>query len=364
MADADSTSSEDENINQQSERAHHSTAGSKRKTTTRSSKRSGPKRKKYDEKRRALEDHETFREEADTRRHGGPILNWNTLANRNWGSVSVLRYAPHQEVDKLVGWATHITSNSRPLETLAAEAGFANVNPLLHDGHSTGPLPPSHLNYLKEKARDMVRGKIVFPPSASRTGNEESPFKSIAGTFDASACVALGKVLQDMITANLLPLAEHHVHRCRRLEQQEELEGEDRVKERRGQMEDCSFHGWVLPPEEAIYKIMTCVLSESNNNASANDQHKGSVSLNDSLDPQTSKTCWAGRGLLSTQPPTRVNPEHSVAEPKEISVVWCQRQKLEANFVRRNMEVYDLFLPCPPPEARRKQRGGIKAKKT
>ncbi|CAB9512181.1 expressed unknown protein [Seminavis robusta] len=234
--------------------------------------------------------------------YSGPVVNWNTLANRNWGMRSVVAQLPHHELDSLVGWATHhVTANNTKSTQVS--------NPL-EMGDDPYPPLPSHLEYLQEMARDYVSSQLPKDKKKKKKGND--PFEQVLESLDTSAAVTMGHVLENMITANLLPLAELHVQRCRQLQQPPPQQCQE----------------WTLPPEEAISQVRLAVKEPHHHHNS----------------------------LTSTRTPSRVmfpptnNNEQQVSMAQRASTEFCQRQQLEPKFVRQNMDLYDLFLPCPPPE--------------
>lgn len=257
----------------------------------------------------------------DKEAYKGPRINWATLSNRKWAKETLFKHMPHAEVSNLVGWAHHVTHNGERTDLPA--------NPLL-EAQPDSPLPQSHLDFLQEKARDLVRGK-PNNPNVSRAKVMDESLECILDKFDTSAAVSLGVVLEEMITANLLPLAEVHVHRCRQLEQEEEdlekkLEAED--DHLPTNYEAPSFREWTLPPEEAIFNAIVSSPSA--------DGNRGPESVN----------------LPSTCPPVRtiVAENEMTRDPAEQAATnFCQRQGLQTRFVRKNMDIFQWYLASAPP---------------
>ena len=203
----------------------------------------------------------------------GPDIDFNAIANRHWGNDSCTKLLPIPELDSLVGWATHVThngtqeensshSNDTTSKTKSLENGLT-YNPLIGI-QPDAPLPTSHLDTLIHNKARGITPKVMRPPFPGIPNEEIGPYQSTLGQLDTSALVAMGMILEEAITANLLPLAEYHVQRCRALEQLEEEY--EQKKEALGEYipsnhERTSFHQWTLPPEEAIFNIMMSSLS-------------------------------------------------------------------------------------------------------
>jgi hypothetical protein len=119
------------------------------------------------------------------------------------------------------------------------------------------PLPLSYLNHLMLQA-----GRI---PDFHETLTEK---------FDTSAIVAIGMMLEEILTASLLPFAGCHVLRCRQLESKPTTKdaailtptSEVKLKHpishqpitfdpRNLSDEESAFLAWTLPPEEAILQL-------------------------------------------------------------------------------------------------------------
>lgn len=276
-------------------------------------------------KRRQLNPDEIVWDRPDKEAYKGPQVNWSALAGRKWAKEPLLKYLPHPEISNLIGWAHYGTNNGTtvndweqgdPLKT-KAKAKPQPPNPLL-EIEPDGPLPTSHLAFLQDKAKVMVQGKPENPNISKAKVMEES-LECILESFDTSASVALGMVLEEMITANLLPLAEAHVQRCRQLEQQEE-----QLKPVSPRPENPSFQEWTLPPEEAIFNIITSSLtSDSSGNLPS--------------------ACPPTRSILANMPQGEDTGQEAAAK-------FCKRHDLKSRFVQKNMDIYKWFLPTAPPD--------------
>jgi hypothetical protein len=104
------------------------------------------------------------------------------------GKESLTKYVSVPELDDLVGWATHQQSS----------VPVVDVNPLM--GLPGAPIQPSLLMYLENTVSEILSAQ-------KRSDQWES--------FNQSALIAIGIALEEMITTNLLPLAQLHVDRCR-----------------------------------------------------------------------------------------------------------------------------------------------------
>jgi hypothetical protein len=216
------------------------------------------------------------------------FVRWDALADTKWGTNPLSRYVSVPEVDELVGWATHV---QRPEPVV-------DVNPLLN--LPSTPLQPSLLTDLENTVSKMLTAE-------KRSVQWES--------FDQSALVAIGIALEEMITTNLLPLAQLHVQRCRQLEA---TLGK----------EESLFSEWTLPPEEAVEKLVEKVKS----------QPEPEVCLATAY-PST-------RTMLPHAPGTSLlNQPTAKSRNREALLVWCRALGLDPAFVKSNMEMLSIFLP-------------------
>jgi hypothetical protein len=216
------------------------------------------------------------------------FVQWDTLADTKWGRNPLTRYVSVPELDDLVGFATHVQS---PVPVV-------NVNPLL--GLPDTPLQPSLLMYLENTVSEILSAQ-------KRSDQWES--------FDQSALIAIGTALEEMITTNLLPLAQLHVNRCRQLEV---IPGN----------EERLFSEWTLPPEEAVEKLVE----------KAKSQQEPGVCLATAY-PST-------RSMIPHAPGTSLlNQPMAERRNKDARLVWCRALGLDPAFVKNNMEMLRIFLP-------------------
>jgi SHAQKYF class myb-like DNA-binding protein len=215
-------------------------------------------------------------------------VRWDALADTKWGRNPLTKYVSVRELDGLVGWATHQQS----------PVPVANVNPLL--GLPNAPLQPSLLTYLENTVSEIL--------SAQKKSDQWE-------SFDQSALVAIGIALEEMVTTNLLPLAQLHVNRCRQLEA---IPGN----------EEKLFSEWTLPPEEAVEKLVE----------KAKSQQEPGVCLATAY-PST-------RSIIPHAPGTSLlNQSTAERRSRDARLVWCRALGMEPAFVKNNMEALSIFLP-------------------
>jgi hypothetical protein len=216
------------------------------------------------------------------------FVQWDALGDTKWGRNPLTKYVSVPELDDLVGWATHQQS---PVPVV-------NVNPLL--GLPGVPLQPSLLMYLENTVSEILSAQ-------KRSDQWES--------FDQSALTAIGFALEEMITTNLLPLAQLHVKRCRQLEA---IPGN----------EAKLYSEWTLPPEEAVEKLVE----------KAKSQQEPGVCLATAY-PST-------RSMIPHAPGTSLlNQPLAERRNKDARLVWCRALGMESAFVKNNMETLRIFLP-------------------
>lgn len=261
----------------------------------------------------------------DDRRINLPILDWDRA---EWGDQeSLFQHLPAAEFSSLIGWAHHLKSDSdcpqnrlldvpntplppSLLNFITSEAVLTTNQPgsiswqTQHFLMSGVGLPTKQQNWQKYKRLDQHKSfwaynsddenyqwiKKNWKPTTSVEITVPVPSRKTLVTtepipLDISARVALGMVIEELLTDSLMPLARHHVARCRR--------------------KDNAIDDWTMPVEEAI------IASE---NASP---------LPSSL------------------------PVEGQADP-ELVTKWCESRGLDAFFVQSNMHLYSKLLPCAP----------------
>jgi hypothetical protein len=216
------------------------------------------------------------------------FVQWDALADTKWGRNPLTKYVSVPELDDLVGWATHQQSS----------VPVVDVNPLL--SLPGAPPQPSLLMYLENTVSEILSAQ-------KRSDQWES--------FDQSALIAIGIALEEMITTNLLPLAQLHVNRCRQLEA---IPGN----------EEKLFSEWTLPPEEAVEKLVE----------KAKSQQEPEVCL--------ATACPSTRTMIPHAPGTSLlNQPSAERRNKDALLVWCRALGMESAFVKNNMETLSIFLP-------------------
>jgi hypothetical protein len=198
-------------------------------------------------------------EQHSERRRSEPEINWDELGNEKWGKRPLFFGLEPSEISSLVGLATTLDPSKDRDESRITYPPMQEPrksNPLLSIDRP--PLPPSYLNFIIYRAMEM--------PGIQQTLGKE---------FETSALVAIGLLLEEMITASLLPLAELHVIRCRELEniEQADLESDEipdpnavvqgpicgeKVVKKQMLLDptEKAFDEWTLPPEEAMMKLL------------------------------------------------------------------------------------------------------------
>lgn len=214
------------------------------------------------------------------------MVDWYEFGRSKWwADVPVFNAMPVSAVSSAVGWAHHQTHDGMnhyiTVEEMNSYLDLPNT-----------PMPSSHLEWIAERTTKRVKRQIVswknhtylssadyaaerlntavpqsnlkrlewqtwgydsqdetyqqfksFKPK--RTVDVTIPFvrkvhvaeTCMTDLLCTSGRVALGIVLEELLTASLLSLAREHVKRCRTLDEQ------------------MAFNEWALPPEDAILKI-------------------------------------------------------------------------------------------------------------
>jgi hypothetical protein len=183
-------------------------------------------------------------------REGRGILDMNVHMDGEWGRRSLVdSFKGPGQLESLITWAH-----------AGATSGISSSDPGTEDEIDNplsrlpnDPLKLSYLNHLILQA-----GRIPEFQEA------------LVEKFDTSAMVAIGIILEDILTASLLPLAGCHVLRCRQLESKPTVDetllappSEINVNHpisnqpikfdpRNLSDDESAFVAWTLPPEEAI----------------------------------------------------------------------------------------------------------------
>jgi hypothetical protein len=237
------------------------------------------------------------------------------ISHSRWGQDKLYRYLPVVEMDKLVGWATHMNSYQSISTTNGGDHASSTLqaherplprstnNPLL--GLPNLPLRPSLLNHLVHDLATKLAVAKVDQSGASKRSRKRPKSSCYFERFQHSAAVAVGMLAEEMITASLLPLARQHVARCRRQE---------------------NVADWTLPPEEAIYKLL------QDSDMSGNDPHRSSSSL------------------LTSRIPTRstVPGETMPGERVKLALeAWCRSRDVDPQTLKKDEEMFELLLQMP-----------------
>lgn len=264
-------------------------------------------------------------DESDDGRIDFPTIDWRQA---EWGSQeSLFGHLTVSDFSSLIGWAHHLKSDSEcpqndlmdvpnipmapsMLKFIKAQAVvttmkparitwktktfLANEDPEVHlttkqwqkrrrlDQHKEFWMYNSDdetYRWMKENWKPTSAFKVTVPvPRKLKMIKQPIP-------LEVSAQVALGMIIEEVLTASLIPLARHHAARCR--------DKED------------AFYDWTMPAEEALLASRTSSPLPS------------SVAVNGEPDPN-------------------------------LVARWCESRGLDTVFVQSNMHVYSKLLPCAP----------------
>lgn len=187
---------------------------------------------------------------------------------------------------------------------------------------------------LLRKRKRLVTMHIPYPSAqiAPKTKKASETKKAhLFKSLDDSALVALGIVWEEMMTASLLPLAQQHVARCRRLVHNSvSFKSSDDVVHTTD-----PFQEWTLPPEQAIWRL-------------ANEGVTTAVALPTMYPPTTfpyfcfdRETSVSSASLIQHLGNAEQRMQRAVDN-------WCHSHALDPAFVSNNMDIFGVFLPCTP----------------
>jgi hypothetical protein len=298
----------------------------------------GPPRKKRRQNDPLVSRRMTPDSQFERRRRPTPeTVDFEAHRDGRFGQQLLYKFLNEDELSVLVGLATTLsdTNSCDPVGAMIdrrfhhSHPHHLNNNPLL--GLANSPLAPSFLNYLSQKSL-----------SVPNFNDEE--------VFDDSALVAMGVLLEEAITASMLPLARLHVLRCRELEdlaarykesdsfatefQVDEPEicrvvdpvtglvvSEKRNTTKRDSNDADAFEEWNLPPEEALQKILT---EREFNNCCLPTALPATRTIDNNVD---------------------LTEDLSEGPAKQALLEWCQTQLLVPTFVQHNMDLFQVFVP-------------------
>ena len=218
-----------------------------------------------------------------------PRIDFDLLSEGIFGADCLYRTLSINEIDRLVGWATHIDRSGSAVGDNTDEShaqSTSMVETCCTEQHSLLSLPndpprPSLLHGLKryfddtkpkmssisdamvadDKDEDEAENQVDSAEDHESTTSSETMTNAMAlsllwDSMDTSAKVAIGTLVEDTITNSLLPMARKHVERCRQLTAIHEgattksRQGIDRKPQQRQQ----AFVEWTLPAAEAIFR--------------------------------------------------------------------------------------------------------------
>ena len=220
----------------------------------------------------------------------GDILHTSVNTKSWWVHQPFINHnLPLIEIDKLIGYSTHITTYHHPCtssvttskntsSTTNATMGRTFQNPLL--GLPNIPIRPTLLKHLilnpatklttlhvQERQQQHFQNNLfddddddcnndddvniddhpLRPKKKQKTVRDRKKIKRDSEhslfyeRFHHSAAMAIGMFIEEMITATLLPLAQQYVQYCRHHHDTDGANNDSRL--------------WTLPPEEAIMKL-------------------------------------------------------------------------------------------------------------
>jgi hypothetical protein len=266
-------------------------------------------------------------------------VDWFDMAETVFGKDSLVKYLSENEVNELIGWATHHGPPTPPPFKTGRNRRRSRVFPHPTCDIPNIPLQPSIFGNLRQQASKILEAHDQDPmknePHAFLSGTTDRP--SPWGRYDQSALVAVGIAVEEMITASLHGLAQLHVLRCQELQAREDMR--PLISEAAPYSDaESSYEAWTLPPEEAILKLL--YRSVPPTNAS---QSPGSATRCSGL-PTTqvaTRSIQAGatRGpsLLGVIPPPQSQQSYAVAQ-------WCATHDLSAEVVSANNDLFELLI--------------------
>jgi hypothetical protein len=282
------------------------------------------------------------------------VADWDRLAATKWGRNALYKYMTARESSILVGLATTYADEEPKIEfpmdgESPEQADDSDSKPSFQDPAETNPLiglpndpmPPSYLHHI-------VRGAL----------EAEEFDESLNHAFDASAMVAIGMLVEEMVTASLLPLAGLHVLRCRELEDASSDEPIDQDRQSKihpisGQVvqtlrpssfrkEDNSFQEWTLPPEEALHKLYMDGRFQPDTFPTVT---RPTCRINPRFQPDSS---LKHRNRFKRDNFCRIRPESMALDSLIAANHFIFTHHLNPKLVRDNMDFFGLFLSLDP----------------
>ncbi len=184
-------------------------------------------------------------------------------------------------------------------------------------------------SYSSQKKKNEVNKNCVK--------EKERELKNLHSSFDETALVCLGMLIEECMNVSLLPLARDHVLRCRMLESLKK-DNEDGstinigLKESNCTSSDNPFAQWTLPPDEAIVQLCQCFKQR---------QRKSTFPpLSSFSSKDISSNYWR-----------RATHSHNSNDPIQ---GWCKSHGFDSDFVIHNMDLFEQFIRGPAQRAAQK----------
>jgi len=166
-----------------------------------------------------------------------------------------------------------------------------------------------------------------------RANEKVNELKNLYGSFDETALVSLGMLIEECMNVTLFPLARDHVSRCRMLDHLKHHQ-EEHDKIETGQQEFLStsndpYTQWTLPPDEAIAHLCQRFRHKK-------QQHSKNAYL------PSSSSSLGGMSMNCSR--TTNSSRKSNQEPSE---AWCESHGFDYDFVVNNIDLFEQFIRDP-----------------
>jgi hypothetical protein len=332
----------------------------------------GPMKDEREDERMRMADTKVKKEHIVPLKPDELFVDWGNILHRSantkawWVHQPFINHnLPLIEIDKLIGYSTHITTYHHPCTTAtssastitAANKGRTFHNPLL--GLPNVPIRPTLLKHLiLEPATKLTASYIQHQqryhknildndsnddededewedrpprPKKQTKKKQRSDQPQFYERFHHSAAMAIGMFMEEMITATLLPLAQQYVQYCRHHHDTDGANNDGRM--------------WTLPPEEAIMKLY----NDSNWNQNSTNSHVGGVISSSSL----LSTRIPTRSVVSGAIGTSMLNQPSVQDHERIAYHnWCRttatNSQMQQQWIENDPSFFQLFIQNIP----------------
>lgn len=212
-----------------------------------------------------------------------------------------------------------------------------------------------------ETQKRMKRSLTQRPEGFQNNGIDVSQSQlneasNVVLTMDETALISVGIMVEEAMTAMMIPLAREHVAHCRRLELKEEIvrersevrgvwSGGKKKQVRLDKVKEASFVDWTLPPIHAITNLvgkspfgfahLSSTLPPTMSSTMVRRLHVAKKIIPKQMDIDTPRLI-SQKDVMSVD--DKIHLQHEAINH------WCNMHGFDTDFVANNTDIFRLFL--------------------